>query len=99
MPNIVELLATAMAPARARADQYAQTLDEGLAALSDDTARLALCKAQEASWISRYELFCEAVDSGRLTPKPGGATAYDYMETLAVIASRKARYAPARVQA
>lgn len=91
MPNIDEIVTAAKAPAQARADQYAKVLDDTLAEQPDDEARLALCKQQEASWIAKYEAFCLAVDSGRYR---GSATAYDYLETLAVITARMAKFRP-----
>lgn len=96
MPNIIDtIVGAAKAPAQARADQYAKVLDSALAEQVDDDARLTLCKAQEASWIAKYEAFCEAVDSGRYK---GSATSYDYLATLAVITARIARFRPAPTQ-
>lgn len=92
MPNIDEIVTAAKAPAQDRADQFAAILDAALAEKPDDEARLALCKQQEASWIAKYEAFCLAVDSGRYR---GSATTYDYLETLAVITARIAKFRPA----
>jgi hypothetical protein len=40
-----------------------------------------------------YEQWAHAVDTGKITPKPGGPTAWDYQLTITAIEERKAKYA------
>lgn len=92
MPNIIDIIAQAQAPAQQRVNQFTARLDDHLASLPDDDARAEFCQRQVERWIALYEQWAQAVDSGLLKVKPGDPTAWDYNLTIAAISGRKARY-------
>lgn len=92
--SLGSILDTAMRPARDLAGRYGAQLDAQLTKLPHDAARLDFCEKQSAHWITLYEQWAHAVDSGLLDLKPGDPTAWDYTLTIAEIQKRKARYAP-----
>jgi len=97
LPRTVEAVVNAIQqPSRDRTEQYAARLDAHLATLPDDASRRRFCEAQAQHWISLYEQWARAVDSGRLKVEPGDPTAFDYTLTIAAIGQRKAKFAKVR---
>lgn len=78
----------ARAGQRSRSVRYFQRVDEHLRGLSPGES-LAFLRAELGKWQRRYELFQAEVFKGE--PEPGGPTAWDYAETIAVLGTRIAR--------
>lgn len=88
--TVQAILAAAQAPARDRTADYSARLDAHLATLAE-SARLPFLRAQSETWIERYRVFCQQVDSGRVPLTADGPTAWDYQFTLCAIDVRIGR--------
>lgn len=72
-----------------RAARYCARVDAHLPTLPSDAAKRAFIANEIEKWMERYANFARTVDSG---VDPGDVHAVDYVETIAELHSRKAKY-------
>lgn len=85
-------------PQKSRSEVFAGQLEEKLATFSTDRARVVFLRGLSENWTERYRNFCHRSKRGGSEPyQPGRepATAFDYVDTIALIDARLLKYAEA----
>lgn len=78
--------------ARNRPLEYERWLDLKLALLGTDEKRDAFCGKQTIEWTARYELWVKHVEKGKVEDKPGDWTAWDFLEIICAIDTRRSKF-------
>jgi hypothetical protein len=91
--SLETLVAAMKAPAMARLARYKARVEAHLPTLADDAARHAFLRREELKWVDRYQNWALKVDTGTASKDDLELTAFDFIETIAVVRQRKDDFA------